>query len=107
MKSRFRKLAVESLEGRSMMSATAYGDFNNDGLLDMASVINSTTVAVSLANLEGSYTLSATLTTPKTRPRTSNRARAGSRSCSCRADSESAGIRTRIPATWFRRFTIR
>jgi hypothetical protein len=68
MKSRFRKLAVESLEARSMLSTTAFADFNNDGLVDTAVVTNPTTVTVSLANPDGSYTVSAILTSPKNRP---------------------------------------
>src|SRR3954462_790204 len=68
MNSRFRKFAVESLEGRSLMSATAFADFNNDGLMDMAGVTNPTTITVSLANPDGSYRVSATLTAPKTEP---------------------------------------
>ena len=43
----------------------AYGDFNNDGLVDMAAVTSPTTITVSLANANGSYTVSAILTTPK------------------------------------------
>ena len=62
------RMAVEALEGRSMMSTVAYGDFNNDGLVDMAALTNPTTVTVSLANADGSYTVSATLATPKNRP---------------------------------------
>ena len=65
MKSRFRKLAFESLEGRSMLSTTAFADFNNDGLLDMAAISGQKTITVSLANPDGSYTVSATLTAPK------------------------------------------
>ena len=45
----------------------AYGDFNNDGRMDMA-VTDSTTITVSLANPDGSYTVSATLTAPKNQP---------------------------------------
>ncbi len=59
---------VEALEGRSMMSAVAYGDFNNDGRVDMAAITNPTTITVSLAKADGSYTVSAILTTPKNRP---------------------------------------
>ena len=62
------RLAVEALEGRSMMSAVAYADFNNDGRVDMAAITTPTTVTVSLANPDGSYTVSAILTTPKNRP---------------------------------------
>ena len=68
MKSRFRKLAVESLEGRSVLSTTAFADFNNDGLLDMAAITAPTTVTVSLANPDGSYTVSAILSAPKNQP---------------------------------------
>src|SRR5438094_7481244 len=59
---------VETLEARSMMSAVAYGDFNNDGRVDMAVVTNPTTITVSLLNANGSYTVSATLTAPKNLP---------------------------------------
>ena len=51
-----------------MMSAVAYGDFNNDGLVDKASITNPTTIVVSLAKPDGSYTVSATLTAPKNQP---------------------------------------
>jgi hypothetical protein len=68
MKSRFRKLGVESLEGRSVLSTVAYGDFNNDGRQDMAAITAPTTITVSLANPDGSYTVSATLRTPKNGP---------------------------------------
>ena len=60
--------AVEALEGRSMMSAVAYADFNKDGLVDVAAVTNPTTITVSLANPDGSYTVSATLTALKSLP---------------------------------------
>lgn len=65
MKSRFRKLGVKSLEGRSVLSTVAYGDFNNDGRIDMAAITAPTTVTVSLANPDGSYTVSAILSAPK------------------------------------------
>ena len=70
MKSRFRKLAVESLEGRSVFSATAFADFNHDGLLDVAAITNTNpnTITVSLANPDGSFNVSAILTTPKNQP---------------------------------------
>ena len=63
-----RPLAVEALEGRTMMSAVAYADFNSDGLVDKAAITNPTTVTVSLAKPDGSYAVSATLTTPSNRP---------------------------------------
>ena len=69
MKTRsYNSRMVEALESRSMMDAVAYGDFNNDGLVDMATLTNPTTIVVSLAKADGSYTVSATLTTPKNRP---------------------------------------
>ena len=68
MKARSTRLAVETLEDRSVPSTVAYGDFNNDGRMDVAAVTNPTTITVSLANPDGSYTVSAILTTPKNRP---------------------------------------
>ena len=69
MKSRsYTSRFVETLEARSLMSAVAYGDFNNDGLVDMAAVTNSTTITVSLAKPDGSYAVSATLKTPTNLP---------------------------------------
>ena len=44
---------------------TAFGDFDNDGLVDIAAVTSSTTVTVYLANPDGSYTVSAILSAPK------------------------------------------
>jgi hypothetical protein len=68
MKSRFRKLAVESLEGRSVFSATAFADFNHDGLQDKAAITGPNTITVSLAILGGGYSVSDILTTPKNQP---------------------------------------
>ena len=59
---------METLEGRSMMSAVAEADFNNDGRVDKAVVTSPTTVTVSLRNEDGSYTVSAVLTAPKSQP---------------------------------------
>ena len=59
---------IEALEGRCLMSAVAYGDFNNDGRLDMAAVTSPTAITVSLANPDGSYRVSAILTAPKNLP---------------------------------------
>jgi hypothetical protein len=39
----------------------AFADFNGDGLVDVATLTSSTTVTVSLANPDGSYTVSAVL----------------------------------------------
>ena len=68
MKVRSTRLAVEALEDRCVPATVAYADFNKDGLLDMAAVTSPTTITVSLANPDGSYTVSATLTAPKSLP---------------------------------------
>ena len=68
MKARSTRLTVETLEDRCVPATVAYADFNKDGLLDMAAVISPTTITVSLANPDGSYTVSATLTAPKNQP---------------------------------------
>lgn len=68
MKARSRQFAVETLEDRSVPSAVAYADLNNDGLVDMAAVTNPTTITVSLARPDGSYRVSAILTAPKNQP---------------------------------------
>ena len=68
MKARSTRLTVERIEDRSVPSTVAYADFNKDGLMDMAAVTNSTTITVSLANPDGSYTVSATLTVPGSLP---------------------------------------
>ena len=59
------QLHLEALEDRSVPSTVAYGDFNNDGLTDMAAITSQKTITVSLANPDGTYTVSATLTAPK------------------------------------------
>jgi hypothetical protein len=68
MKARSTKLTLEALEDRSVPSAVSYADFNNDGHMDRAAVTSPTTITVSLANPDGSYTVSATLTTPTKLP---------------------------------------
>jgi FG-GAP-like repeat len=62
--------AVESLEGRSLMSAVvvATDDLNNDSLPDRVEVTNPTTITVSLQQADGTFKVSAVLTTPKNRP---------------------------------------
>ena len=70
MNSRFRKLVVESLEGRSVLSTVAYGDLNNDGRADMVAITAPTTLTVSLANSSGGYSVSAILSSPKNQPMT-------------------------------------
>ena len=68
MKVRSTKLTLETLEDRCVPATVEYADFNKDGNLDMAALTSSTTITVSLANLDGSYTVSATLTAPKSLP---------------------------------------
>jgi hypothetical protein len=46
----------------------AYGDFNHDGRMDRAAITSPTTIVISLANPDGSYTVSATLTVPTKQP---------------------------------------
>ena len=50
------------------MSTVITADFNNDTRLDKAEVTSATTITVSLQNADGSYRVSAVLTTPKNRP---------------------------------------
>jgi hypothetical protein len=68
MKTNPCRLTVETIEDRSVPSTVAYGDFNGDGLADMAAVTNSTTITISLANANGTYTPVATLTAPQNQP---------------------------------------
>ena len=49
-------------------ATVAFGDFNNNGLMDMAAITSPTTITVSLANPDGSYTVSAILKTPSNLP---------------------------------------
>ena len=64
MKSRFRKLAVESLEGRSVLSTMVEADFNGDGHLDLAAVTNLGTIEIRLDNGSGGYNVSDILAAP-------------------------------------------
>jgi hypothetical protein len=59
---------LEALEGRKLMSTVAYGDFNHDGREDKVEVTDATTLTVSLKKLDGTYKVSAVLTTPKKYP---------------------------------------
>jgi len=43
----------------------AFGDFDHDGLVDVAEVTSPRTITVSLANPDGSYSVSAILSAPK------------------------------------------
>lgn len=65
MNARIAQLGVETLEDRTVPSTVALADFNQDGLVDLAAITGPKTITVSLANADGSYTLSATLTAPK------------------------------------------
>ena len=64
MKSRFRKLGVESLEGRSVLSTMVEADFNGDGHLDQAAVTNLGTIEIRLDNGSGGYNVSDILAAP-------------------------------------------
>ena len=66
MNSRFRKLAVESLEGRSVLSTMVEADFNGDGFLDEAAITDPSAITVSLLDpVDGGYDVSEVLTAPK------------------------------------------
>jgi len=64
MNSRFRKLVVESLEGRSVLSTMVSADFNDDGHLDQAAVTNLGTIEIRLDNGSGGYNVSDILVAP-------------------------------------------
>ena len=64
MNSRFRKLVVESLEGRSVLSTMVSADFNDDGHLDQAAVTNLGTIEIRLDNGSGGYDVSDILAAP-------------------------------------------
>src|SRR5262245_64758552 len=64
MNSRFRKLGVESLEGRSVLSTLVQADFNGDGRPDQAAVTNLGTVEIRLDNGSGGYDVSDILAAP-------------------------------------------
>ena len=64
MNSRFRKLNVESLEGRSVLSTMVQADFNGDGHLDQAAVTNLGTIEIRLDNGSGGYNVSDILAAP-------------------------------------------
>ena len=69
MNSRFRKLAVESLEGRSVLSTMVEADFNGDGYLDMAAITDPRTITVSLFDpADGGYDVSDILSLPNNQP---------------------------------------
>jgi hypothetical protein len=61
MKARSTRLTLEALDDRSLPSTVAHGDFNHDGREDMAAITGPTTIVVSLANADGTYTVSAVL----------------------------------------------
>lgn len=64
-------LIATAVVSSASAATVAYGDFNHDGLMDMATVTSPTTVTVSLANPDGSYTVSAILSAPKNKTITS------------------------------------
>ena len=64
MKSHFRKLGIESLEGRSVLSTMVAADFNGDGRLDQAAVTNLGTIEIRLDNGSGGYDVSDILAAP-------------------------------------------
>ena len=64
MNSRFRKLAVESLEGRSVLSTMVQADFNGDGRDDVAAITNLGTIEIRLDNGSGGYDVSDILAAP-------------------------------------------
>jgi hypothetical protein len=67
MKSQPCQFTIEALEDRRLASAVP-PDFNNDGLTDVVEVTSPTTIVVKLAQSDGSYVVSATLTAPKNLP---------------------------------------
>ena len=64
MNARFRKLGVESLEGRSVLSTMVEADFNGDGWDDVAAITNLGTVEIRLNNGNGGYDVSDILAAP-------------------------------------------
>ena len=67
MNPRSCRLTLEAMECREVPSYGLSADFNNDGLVDIAALTDPTTITVSLANPDGSYSVAATLTAPKNR----------------------------------------
>ena len=67
MNPRSCRLTLEAMESREVPSYGLSAEFNNDGLVDIAALTDPTTITVSLANPDGSYTVAATLTAPKNR----------------------------------------
>ena len=58
-------LITAAVASSARAATEAFGDFDNDGLVDIAAVTSSTTVTVYLANPDGSYTVSAILSAPR------------------------------------------
>jgi hypothetical protein len=58
-------LVATAVASPAAAAIEAYGDINNDGLMDVAVLTSPTTVTVYLANPDGSYTVSAMLSVPK------------------------------------------
>ena len=58
-------LITTAVASTSRAATEAFGDFDNDGLVDVAAITSPTTVTVYLANPDGSYTASAILSAPR------------------------------------------
>jgi hypothetical protein len=61
-------LIAAAVVSSARAATVAFGDFNNDGLMDMAAITSPTTVTISLASPNGGYTVSAILTAPGNLP---------------------------------------
>ena len=61
-------LTATSIVSSAQAATVAYGDFDHDGLMDVAAITSPTTATISLANPDGSYTVSAILTAPRRQP---------------------------------------
>ncbi|MSU59350.1 MAG: VCBS repeat-containing protein [Pedosphaera sp.] len=61
-------MAAIAVMSSASAATVAFGDFNHDGLMDRAAITSPTTITVSLANPDGSYTVSAILKAPSNQP---------------------------------------
>ncbi len=61
-------LIATAVVSSASAATVVFGDFNNDGLIDVAAITSPTTITVSLANPDGSYTVSAILKAPSSLP---------------------------------------
>ena len=60
-------LIATAVASTARADTTDFGDFDNDGLDDVAAITGPTTITVSLADLVHGYTVCAILSTPKNR----------------------------------------